>query len=341
MKDISDMAFTVEWYQGNEAEWDRFIQKESMNGLFLQTRQFINYHPKDRFTDKSICVRKGNALVCAILACEIEDNGKKILFSHKGTTFGGIVVSKQIYASSSVNELFESVLSFVRDEGYDGIYLKQVSDIYQKENTDLIDYFFYKYGFRNYSELNFYMNLDRYKDDIPSQFTSSKRRDYRYSLKNELCFRELFTKEEIADYYQVLRANLNKLNLPAVHTLEDLYDLKFNRFADSIRFFGVYYENRIIAGSMIFLFHNRVFHTQYLSSDENYLKLFPMDYLIENLISTAIQESYDVFSFGICTEDQGRYLNFGLARFKEGFGAEYCINHSYELLFDEKQINEA
>lgn len=34
--------------------WDRFVLKESINGTFLQTRKFLNYHPKDRFTDSSL-----------------------------------------------------------------------------------------------------------------------------------------------------------------------------------------------------------------------------------------------------------------------------------------------
>lgn len=38
------------------------------------------------------------------------------------------------------------------------------------------------------------------------------------------------------------------------------------------------------------------------------------------------------FTFGICTEDRGKYLNMGLSRFKEGFGADYCLNLTYEKM---------
>lgn len=69
-------SITVEYYQGNEEEWDRFVLQESINGLFLETRKFINYHPKGKFKDCSICIRKGNQLVGVILACEINDPEK-------------------------------------------------------------------------------------------------------------------------------------------------------------------------------------------------------------------------------------------------------------------------
>ena len=325
------MALTVQYFESTmAAEWDDFVLNKSMNGTFLQTRNFINYHPEGRFVDRSLCIRKGNELVATILACELEDEGKRTFFGHKGTTFGGITICDKIYSASAINELMESVHAFLQEEGFEKIYLKMVPDAYQKENANLLDYFLYKNGYTCYNELNYFMHLDRYKDDVIAQFSSSKRRDYRYSLKNPLQFKLLETREEIAQFYEVLKLNLAKLNLHSVHTLEDLYDLKFNRFDDNIRFYGVYLDDKMIAGSMIFIFDGRIFHTQYLSSDEQYLKIFPMDFLITNLIQTAVDMDMELFSFGICTEDQGRYLNLGLSRFKEGFGTEFCINRSYE-----------
>ena len=325
------MALTVQYYDPSmEEKWDDFVLNKSMNGTFLQTRKFINYHPQDRFTDRSLVVLKGTELMATILACEIIDEGKRTFFAHKGTTFGGITLCDKIYSASSVNELMEEVHNFLIAEGFEKIYLKMVPDAYQKENANLLDYFLYKNGYTCYNELNYFMHLDRYKEDVISQFSSSKRRDYRYSLKNNLQFKKLETKEQIAQFYEVLKLNLAKLNLHAVHTLDDLYDLKFNRFEDQIQFYGVYLEDKMIAGSMIFIFDGRIFHTQYLSSDEQYLKMFPMDFLIGNLIQTAVDQKMELFSFGICTEDQGRYLNLGLSRFKEGFGTEFCINRSYE-----------
>lgn len=322
-------SITVEYYQGNEEEWDRFVLQNSMNGLFLETRKFINYHPKGKFKDCSICIRKGNQLVGVILGCEINDP-EKTLFAHKGTTFGGLTVSSQIYNAQRMDEVFSVLEEFLRNQGFKKVYLKMVPGIYQKEDCSLVDYFLYKKQFHAYSELNFYIDLRNISEDITMSFSSSKRRDYRYSLKNNLQFRKLNTREEIAEYYEVLQMNLQKLSLPSVHSLNDLYDLALNRFPKRVEFYGVFFENMIIAGSMLFLLSDDVIHTQYLSSNADYLDLFPMDFLIGNLIEHSVQKGYKTFSFGICTEDQGRYLNFGLSRFKEGFGAEYCINYSYE-----------
>lgn len=331
MERVLKMAYTYGFYtEEQEKDWDRFILEKSMNGTFLQTRKFINYHPKERFKDCSIIIKKGNEIVAVVLACEIEDEGERTFFAHKGSTFGGITIATTVYSASAINEIMDGMESFIKEAGYEKIYIKMVPEIYQNKDTNLLDYFLYKNGYFCYNELNYYLKLERYREDVVSQFTSNKRRDYRYSLKNGLEFRELTTKEEIAEYYQVLLMNLEKLGLKAVHSLEDLYDLKFNRFDERIEFYGVYKEDILIAGSMLFYFNNDIVHTQYLSSDENYLNLFSMDFLICNLIQLAVDRGYKIFTFGICTEDQGRYLNLGLSRFKEGFGTDFCINRSYE-----------
>lgn len=325
------MAYIVSMYEDqDEDKWDDFVLNKSMNGTFLQTRHFINYHPQERFKDCSLCVRKGNELVAVVLACEVTDEGKRTFFAHKGTTFGGITIAKNIYTATAISEIMDSILAFVKEQGFEKIYLKMVPDVYQRSNADLLDYFLYKNEFKCYDELNYYLVIERYKEEVTAPFTASKRRDYRYSLNNGFLFRRLDTREEIAAYYEVLIMNLHKLDLPIVHTLDDLYDLKFNRFDERIEFYGVYMEDRIVAGSMLFYFDEDIVHTQYLSSDEHYLKLFPMDFLIANLIQTAVDKGMRLLTFGICTEDQGRYLNLGLSRFKEGFGTEFCINRSYE-----------
>ena len=41
-----------------ESRWDRFVMEESVNGTFLQTRKFLNYHPEGRFQDASFSSRK-------------------------------------------------------------------------------------------------------------------------------------------------------------------------------------------------------------------------------------------------------------------------------------------
>lgn len=82
--------FRFEKYEDSlEEQWDKFITEKSINGTFLQSRRFFNYHPAGRFKDVSLVVyNEKNNIAALIPACELEQDGKKVFFSHKGTTFG-------------------------------------------------------------------------------------------------------------------------------------------------------------------------------------------------------------------------------------------------------------
>lgn len=88
------------------------------------------------------------------------------------------------------------------------------------------------------------MHLNRYRENILSQFSAGKRRDYRYALKNNLTFEKLETKEQVMQFYDVLQINLKKLGLKSVHSYEDLIDLKYNRFVQEIEFYGVFWRRK-------------------------------------------------------------------------------------------------
>ena len=52
-----------------EILWDNFVDNESVNGTIYHTRKFLNYHPKDRFEDRSIMIfdnSKLNNLICVL-----------------------------------------------------------------------------------------------------------------------------------------------------------------------------------------------------------------------------------------------------------------------------------
>lgn len=59
----------VDFSEELSSEWDEFVLNKSVNGTFLQTRKFINYHAEEKFIDSSLVVYKGNDIVAVILAC--------------------------------------------------------------------------------------------------------------------------------------------------------------------------------------------------------------------------------------------------------------------------------
>lgn len=318
-----------------ENRWDRFVEKESVNGTFLQSRRFLNYHPHNRFKDVSIMIMQGSSIV-AVVPAHVEENeeGRHFL-SHRGSTFGGIVLARDKYNITCLEELFPCLEQYFKDEGYKSATLQQSPDIFSERNMDLIDYYLFKNDWKSYSEVCFYVDIRKAPKDLLSVLNGSRRRGYKHSCGNNLSYRKMVSQEEITDFYRILSENLQKFGVKPVHTLNELLEFKEKRLSDVVDFYGVYTEgNRLVAGTMLFYF-NRVLHTQYLAQSQNPVdsRLYAMEYLDYNTMLLAREMGYDFFSFGKSTENHGKVLNVGLATFKEGFGCDYCNNKTYYKYF--------
>lgn len=46
--------------------------------------------------------------------------------------------------------------------------------VFERENTDLLDYFLYQKGYEQYTELNYYMHLNRYRKIFFHSFQRGK-----------------------------------------------------------------------------------------------------------------------------------------------------------------------
>lgn len=325
MSDINIKKYTQEDYK----IWDDFINNQSINGTFLHTKNFLNYHKEGRFIEASILIYIKNILVAVVPACEIYEDGKKIFFSHKGSTFGGIIINKKIYNITTISKLIEAIENYLALQGYSKIIYKNVSNIFNENKINLLNYLLYKNQYNNYQELGFVINYQNYNNHIISNFDNQRKRSTKKALKNDLLFKKLYSNLEVKEFYEILKDNLKKFDSNPVHSLEEILEFKNERLKEIVEFYGVFNEGKIIAGTMIFNFNNKILHAQYLAVDQNSLKLYPMNYLYYKLIEIAYKNKYEYLSWGIATENNGLVLNEGLASFKEGFGSEYSINMTY------------
>ena len=223
----------------DEKKWDDFVMEKSINGTFLQTRRFLNYHPKDRFVDESIIIyNKKNNIAAVCPACLIEEDGKRIFFSHKGTTFGGIITDKKHYRAKYIIDMVKEFKEYLLQEKFDEMYLKMTSDIFSDAESDLFQYAFQYNNFKEFKELSTYVDLNNYKEDILSNFAQGKRTNVHNCIKEGLVTRELETDDEIKVFYDILCENLAKYDTKPVHTIEELLEFKNDRLKNECGFFG-------------------------------------------------------------------------------------------------------
>ncbi len=314
----------------HEGAWDEFVLHNSTNGNFLQTRNFLNYHPKGRFKDASIMFMKGNEIAAVIPANEADDGAT--LFAHQGSTYGGLIVGRECANSSNYDWIFEEMVSYFRDKKYKKVELRMHNWLYSpdEKHHELCDYYFQLKGFQVRSEIGFYIDLNKLDIDFESKFEKLKRRKLNKSRKNGLSFKKLLKDDEVLEFYSVLSENMKKFDTVPVHTIEELIEFKNQRLKDVTSFYGVFHADKMIAGSMVWNFcDKKVFHTQYLASLHDYLELCPNEFLYAGLIRAAKDEGYRYLSYGTASLNKGSTYNESLGMYKEGFNTDSYLNRCY------------
>ena len=102
------------------------------------------------------------------------------------------------------------------------------------------------------------------------------------------------------------------------HSLDELLHLK-ELFPDKINLFGAYIEGEMVAGVINFIATENVVLAFYISHNEDFQEVRPINLLFYKIFEWAIQKKYSVFDFGIFTVNEEP--NMGLAKFKENFGS--------------------
>ena len=135
---------------------------------------------------------------------------------------------------------------------------------------------------------------------------------------------------ELASFWPILEDNLfGRHGLRPVHTLAEI-ELLHSRFSQNISLYGVFGGAEMCAGAL--LYHaGPTIHVQYTASLWPRASIGALDLLFTTLIAGLPRSRARFFDFGNSNEDEGHYLNRGLADFKEGFGARAICHGFYRL----------
>ena len=309
--------YTVKRYQENDYEnWNAFIG-QAKNATFLFHRDFMEYH-SDRFQDFSLIVLDGEKWL-GVLPANIVGNQ---VFSHQGLTYGGLVYNEKVKLASVI-EIFRSILLFLNDNKMEKLQLKLIPSIYHIKPAEELNYALFL------TEAQLIRRDSMAVLDLSKPYTISKTRKecIRRGIKNNLVIKEeldfkLFWEE-------VLEPNLDKkYKAKPLHSIAEIEMLQ-RKFPNNIRHFNVYQDDKIVAGTTIFVSEN-VAHPQYVSGMGNKNELGSLDFLYHYLI-TSVFMGKRFFDFGISNEDQGKKLNEGLVFWKESFGASIIVHDFYEV----------
>ena len=280
----------------------------------------MDYH-KDRFEDFSLLIYKGERLY-ALLPANINDD---VVYSHQGLTYGSFVLQDSAKLKSTFLA-FKEVLKFLFEERIKKLDIRIIPSFYNSLPSDELEYILYKAEGslvkRDVILLIDYQNKLRFQKNRREGIYKAKRKGLLVKVDGDY---EKFWNE-------ILIPNLKeKYNTSPVHSLDEI-KLLAARFPKHIKQVNVYQDDKIVAGTTLFLTKN-VVHPQYISGNENKNELGSLD-LLMNDVFDHFKEGRNYFSFNTSSEENGKLLNEGLLFWKESCGARPHVFNNYGINTD-------
>lgn len=308
--------FEIVRYTADKAEeWNKFVA-ESKNGTFLFDRHYMDYH-SDRFQDYSLMFYRDGGLY-ALLPANREDN---ILWSHRGLTYGGIIMNTESTAAR-IQQLFRELNDYLRADGFIKVVYKPVPHIFHRipSEEDI-------YSLFSVCDAKL---IDRsISSTLILQYPLKWHRDRRYGI-NKAKAHDVTVDEsqDLKGFWEVLTFNLrNKYDSCPVHSLEEI-ELLHDRFPQQIRLFIASKDGKVLGGTVLYI-TSTVVHTQYISANLEGKQWRVIDALFDYLLHECDwQQRY--FDFGTSNEEDGRILVEPLIYQKEGFGGRGICYDWYE-----------
>ena len=310
----------VDYKSTFDQDWDTWCGKAE-NSTFLHTRRFLSYH-QNRYFDKSILLFDDGKLV-GVMPAALHSLDVKTVVSHPGITYGGLVIDRNLRGERCVNA-FDSIRRYYLNQGYKRLIYKPLPYIYANVPAqDDIYALFRLNASRSVTNLSSTINLKNRR-----ALSTRRRRSLKKTVGVVDVCKDVKNLEEL---WEVLIKNLNKRYRAApVHSCDEIR-LLMARFPKNINLYCGMINGKIEAGVVIFN-TKTVWHTQYICSSELGHKLSVLDAVFERVIVDAEKARIQYFDFGTSNEDQGRFLNDGLYKFKTEFGGGGVAYESYELI---------
>jgi hypothetical protein len=304
-----------EYEPGDADVWDAFVAT-AKNATFLFRRGYMDYHSR-RFADASLLVCDGDT-VRALLPASVRDG---VLSSHGGLTYGGFLIDRRM-TTSAMGNVFVAAATALAEAGHERLIYKTMPHIYHTLPAEEDIYWLFRCGARLVRRD--VLTVIDYA--CRPRLQERRRRAVRRAVQQGI---EVAESNDFDGFWPVLTSNLReRYGVDPVHSIDEIR-LLAARFPKEIRLVAAFDEGRMIAGAVLYR-SPRVCHVQYIGSSERGRTSGALDAVLATAVDKHERE-VACFDFGTSTLEDGRFLNVGLADFKEGFGGRAVVHDHYEV----------
>lgn len=310
-----------------QTDWDAFVGA-SRSGTVFHTRQFLSYHPAERFTDASVLFLDGEKIV-GVLPAAIKEN---VLVSHPGASYGGLVTGIETSVADT-GAMLTLLLDHAKGMKLSGVSMLRLPPAsLQKTYAEDQQYWLYQKGFAmTRSEMDGAIDLRSLTEaTILDSLTGKCRNMVRQAERAEITVR---LSNDFASFWPILEGVLTgRHGTKPTHTLAEIQKLH-ELLPNGFRLLGAYKGKTMVGGIVLVTIHDKALYTLYMAQEYELQKDHPMHLLLVEAMKLALREKKDVLHLGVSTEDGGKTVNEGLFFFKESFGCRPVRRETWEIVF--------
>ncbi len=311
----------------------RFVTKETEN----EYTEFLEKHDRCNFQQSLEWGKVKTAWIKEVVLAE-DENGKIIgsicVLIRKVPIFGNMMYSSRgpvcdIHDKKVLEQLTEGVKELAKK--YKAFVFRMEPDI-KKEDTEfrqIVEEIGYKVkddakDFKDEIQPRFVFRLDikdKTEDEILAGFHQKTRYNIRLATKKGVIVKE-GSREDLKDFHKIMveTGSRDGFIIRPLEYFEKMYD---ELAPKHMKLLMAYYEDKPISGIIPIMYGNKTWYL-YGASSNSHRNLMP-NYLLQwEMIKQAIANKHDMYDFrgvsGVVDESHPQY---GLYRFKKGFGAEF------------------
>lgn len=301
------MEFISNFSLIDKEKWQSFV-KNHPRGNFFQTPNMFNVLLETRNFSPFLLIGIQGDKIVGVLLANIQKNikGKFGFFTSRAIIIGGPLVKE------NNPQLTNQLLSEFKKRVHRKVIYSQFRNLF--ELSPLEKEQFKKIGYSYQDHLDIHIALNKSPEKILADIHKSKKRNYTKSKNKGVIIKEISDENQIVDCYRLLQETYNRVKLP----IPDISHFKSlsNLSASSRKYFGVYYNNKLIAFRLVLLYKNMIYD-YYAGHDSVFNNKYPNDTLIINVLKWGSLNGFHFFDFGGAGKPNEKY---GVRDYKMKFG---------------------
>ncbi len=314
----------VKYSEKWKEDWDSFI-KNSNNGTIFHLQKFLDYHAPGKLSFNHL-IFIDNGKIVAVLPGNLK---KGIFESPIGASFGSIVTGDLKF--NMAMKLISALLDYGKRNHIKEFILTSAPLIYETHPNQNPDFAMLWQGFKYETHyISSAIKLDSNRDII-QRFQSTVRNNVRKVLRNKEIRVELSDRYD--QFYPIILQNLSKHHVKPTHSFDELMKLK-DLLPENLKLFLVYYKNKAIGGSLVFLCNKLVALCFYNMMLYEYAEFKPIHLVMHEVVKYATENRCGYVDLGVSQDtaaENPMTPNTNLIAFKETFDAKTVMRNTLRI----------